>query len=277
MNRLTDNDKNWGPFTWARWTKRFSVELSSGDDEDTESTFLAVGFGWALRIRVFDWLCRPWRERWVECNWDADTVKRLGRSGYWEIHEQTFGFALSDMGAGYDFFQLFLGPQTHNSSTTKSWSKHLPWMMWNHVRTSIYKPDGSLFATEEKGKWNLFYDIRRTCPASVFEFGDYDGSKITATCIIEEMEWHKGEGWFKWLRHFYPIKIRRSLDIKFSAGVGPGKNSWKGGTTGHGIEMLAGETPQQAFQRYCEIEHTSQGKDYKLKYLGIKEPNPTTP
>jgi hypothetical protein len=267
MNRLTDNDKNFGPFTLARWTKRFSAEISSGDDEDTESHLLFVGFGHALRVRVPDWICPPWRARWVECNWDADTVKRLGRSGYWETHKRQYGFSLSDMGAGYDFFQLFLGPQTHDSRTTKSWSKHLPWKMWNHVRTSIYNPDGSHFATEVKGKWNEFYDIKQTCPTTSFEFEDYDGSKITATCIIEEREWHKGEGWFKWLRHFYPAKICRILDLKFNAEVGPEKGSWKGGTTGHGIEMLAGETPEQAFKRYCEIEHKSRGKKYTLKYL----------
>src|SRR6185503_5306114 len=131
-----------------KWSKTFSAYIESGDDDHPQARLPLVAFGWALRIRVWNWLCRQWREKWVECQWDAETVKRLGRSGYWSKHPRRFGLSLSDMGNGYDFFQCFFGPQTHNSSTTKSWSKHLPWKMWNHVRHSIYMPDGTHFATE---------------------------------------------------------------------------------------------------------------------------------
>jgi len=109
MNRITDNDKNFGPLTLAKWSKTFSAYINSGDDENRETYMMLIAFGWALRILVFNWLCRPWRARWVECNWDVETVKRLGRSGYWAIHERRFGFSLSDMGNGYDFFQCFFG------------------------------------------------------------------------------------------------------------------------------------------------------------------------
>lgn len=36
MNRLTDNDKNFGPFTFCKWKKRFSAYINSGDDENQE-------------------------------------------------------------------------------------------------------------------------------------------------------------------------------------------------------------------------------------------------
>ncbi len=52
MNRLTDNDKTWGPFTLARWGKRISFELRSGDDEDPECNLLVVAFGWAFRVML---------------------------------------------------------------------------------------------------------------------------------------------------------------------------------------------------------------------------------
>lgn len=268
MNRLTDSDKNWGPFTLARWSNRISCSIRSGDDEDPECTVLLVAFGWALRIRVWNWLCQPWRARWIECNWDAETVKRLGRNGYWEIHEREFGFSLSDMGAGYDFLQLFFGPQTNDSSTTKSWSKHLPWKMWNHVRHSLYCPDGSHFATMKPRGWEEFYQKKQECPASYFSFQDYDGEMIEATCVVEEREWRKGEGWFKWLKWFYPKKVIRSLDLKFSSEVGKEKGSWKGGTIGHGIDMLKDETPQQAFERYCSMEHRSKSGKYTIRFVG---------
>ena len=250
MSRMTDNDKNWGPFTLGPWTNTFSFKWSSGGDEESEASnyIRFVGFGWALRMRLPN-ILKPYGERY-------------------DYHERTFGFSLSDMGNGYDFFQLFFGPQTMSSETTKSWSKHLPWKMWNHVRRSIYTPDGTLFATEERGKWEAFYELKENCPKSYFGFEDYDGEMIVATCTIEEREWHRGEGWFKWLKYFWPAKIRRDLDLSFSAEVGPGKGSWKGGTIGHGIDMLPGETPQQSFERYCAKGYDRKGNNTPLRFIG---------
>lgn len=271
MNRLTDNDKNFGPFTLGKWSTTFSAYIESGNDEDPESAVIIIAFGWALRMRVWNWLCRPWRARWVECNWDAETIKRLGRSGYWEIHERRFGLSLSDMGNGYDFFQLFFGSQTDDSSTTKSWSRHLPWKQWQSVRYSVYAPDGIFYASEMRGHPNAFidfWDTKKYCPSSSFRFEDYDGELIVATCVIEEREWHKGVGWFKWLKWFSKPKIRRDLDLQFSAEVGPEKGSWKGGTIGHGIDMLPDESPIEAFRRYCAKTHQRNGKEYSLRFIG---------
>lgn len=269
MNRLTDNDKNFGPLTLAKWHKTFSAYVNSGDDEHPESYLFLSAFGYALRLHIWNWLCRPWRARWVECNWDAETVKRLGRSGYWEIHERRFGASLSDMGNGYDFFQCFFGPQTHDSNTTKSWATHLPWKQWKCVRHSLYAPTGNLFYMEDRNAdFRTFFERKEECPKVHFGFEDFDGELIVATCTIEEREWHKGEGWFKWLRWFNTPKIRRSLDIHFSAEVGPEKGSWKGGTIGHGIDMLQGESPEKAFRRYCDKTHERKGKRYKMRFIG---------
>jgi hypothetical protein len=82
-------------------------------------------------------------------------------------------------------------------------------------------------------------------------FNDFDGEVITATTHIEEREWRFGTGWFAWLSLFRRPRIIRSLDIRFSAEVGPRKGSWKGGTMGHSIEMLPGELHRGAFQRYA--------------------------
>jgi hypothetical protein len=273
MNRLTDNDRNFGPFTLGRWNKTFMAYIASGDDDERETRVLLVVFGWALRVRVFNWLCPRWRERWVECDWDAETVKRLGRTGYWAMHERRFGVSLSDMGNGYDFLQVFYGPQTNDSSTTKSWAKHFPWKQWDHVRHSLYAPDGQHFYTDPKGGdfW-VFFRKKDECPKAHFGFEDDDGELIVATCTIEEREWHKGTGWFKWLRWFSTPKIVRSLDLQFSAEVGPEKGSWKGGTIGHGIDMLPGESPEKAFIHYCAKVHEQKGRKYKLRFIGACQP-----
>lgn len=278
MNRLTDNDKNWGPFTIARWRNTFCAAFNTSGEEDKESNLLLVAFGWALRIAMPN-IIPPYRKR-VEANWDAETVKRLGRNHYFNIDQREFGFSLSIMGNGYDFFQIKYGRQTHDSDTDKTWSAHLPWKQWECVRHSLYTPYGNHFYThphwkvQRRTKAKAFYDMKNECPSIRFGFEDYDGEMIVATCRIEEMEWHRGEGWFSWLKWFYPARIRRSLDLSFSSEVGPEKGSWKGGATGHGIEMLPRETPQQAFERYCAKEHDArQGRKFKIRFIGPCEDN----
>lgn len=268
MNRMTDNDKNWGPFTLAPWKRLINLEISSGDDEDPESFIRIVAFGWALRCRLPAWVCPAKRVR-QEALWDAATVARLGRNWYYDITRRCFGVSLSNMGGGYDFFQIHYGTQAHSSDTDKTWSTHLPWKMWNHVRHSYYHPDGSHYFTAPAGaKFLDWYEHAEKCPAVTFAFEDYDGQVINARCRIDEMEWHKGCGWFKWLKYFSRPKIRRSLDIKFDAEVGSGKGSWKGGTTGHGIDMFPGETPQAAFVRYCGMGHNHKGNKTSLRFIG---------
>ena len=256
MNRLTDNDKNWGPFTFARWTGHFSFTLETEDEyygPTARWSILAVAFGFALRIQLPQWLPSP-------------------GSDY------EYGFSISKMDEHYDFISVYYGKNTHDSSTEKRWSAHFPWTQWEHVRFSLYNPDGSHFWTQRDRKTRGIHGFdeqmkqEAAVPKVYFGFQDYDGELIVATCHIEEREWHRGRGWFKWLRHFSPPVIRRSLDIKFSAEVGKEKGSWKGGTVGHGIDMLSVETPRQAFERYCKKEHRSKSGPYRLKFIGPCNP-----
>jgi hypothetical protein len=247
MNRLTDNDIKFGRFvTIARWKNNIRFELCGGDDEDPENLILVVLLGWALRIQI------------------PTIIKPFGK---YQEHRREYGFSICKDGKYYDFLSISYGPQTHDSSTTKSWSYFLPWTQKRHVRTSLYNPDGSHFYDEIKRKWDEFYQKKQECPSSRFEFKDYDGKIIIATCIIEEREWHHGEGWFKWLGWFIKPSICKSLEINFSEEVGKEKGSWKGGAIGHGINMLPGETPEDSFRRYCDQEHRSKSGKYKLTFL----------
>lgn len=281
MNRLTDNDKNWGPFTLARWSKRVSAEFNTGSNEDGtyKNHFLFAVFGWALRISLPN-LIPPFRIR-HEANWDAATIARLGRNHYFESFERRFGLTLCDMGNGYDFFQIHYGASTHDSDTDRTWSTHLPWKQWDHVRHSLYTPEGSHFYSEPYWKERRAsggkhcFEVKDECPASYFGFEDFDGEMIVATCHIEEREWHKGTGWFTWLKWLNKPKIRRSLDIRFSAEVGPEKGSWKGGTIGTGIDMLEGEVPEKAFRRFCDKDHERKGRKFQIRFIGpCNEPSP---
>lgn len=257
MRHLTNNDRNFGPFTVGEWHSSFSAYLDSGDEEDDFSSFLVAGFGWAVRVKLPFRFPVPF--------------------GKYREHSRRYGASLCDMGNGYDFFLLYYGPQTHDSSSTECWSAHIPWKQWRYVRTSFYAPNGDHFYTEPRGAdFREYSDKKDQCPKTEFLFEDYDGESIVATCMIEEREWLKGTGWFKWLSRVYPPKIRRSLDIRFSSEVGPEKGSWKGGTLGHGIDMLPDETPESAFRRYCAKDHERKGRKYNLKFIGVRLPSTST-
>lgn len=247
--RWSDHDRYLGPFTFARGDGIAAV-LGSGDGDDYPGCRLRLtAFGCTV-IVALPAIIQPWRRKVKVTTWDAATVARLGRDWYWDQHKREYGFRYSE-----GFLIVYLGRQTHDSSTEQSWSKFLPWTQWRFVRHSLYDLTGKLFADLPQGRFMETYDARKAlenaCPSRGFAFLDYDGESITARTLIEEREWWFGTGWFKWLSLFRRPKVRRSLDIRFSAETGKRKGSWKGGTMGTGIDMLPGELHGPAFRRYC--------------------------
>lgn len=268
--RWGDNDRNFGPFTYARDTgyRHCAVVLSSGCDEYPGCQLRVSGFGHTL-ILALPAILRPYRERVCAKSWDAKTVERLGRDWYWSIDERKIGFTYS---AGHLSFQL--GRSTMDSSTDRSWGLFLPWTQWRHVRHSFYGLNGEHVATlpdtgksyrGDLGRFARERAIADATPTVSFEFDDFDGERIIAKTKIEEREWRFGTGYFKWLSWFRKPKISRDLDIVFSAETGSRKGSWKGGTIGHSIEMLPGELHASAFKRYCA--------ENKMVFIGLEPVN----
>lgn len=269
MNRLTDNDFTFGPFTFAKteW-KRFSIIFNTGMDDSPidgmRNNIQIYLMFFILRISLPN-LIKPYSE-WIDTSkydWNKD-----GAKGYYDHHNKEYGFSVSD-----GFFQFFYGAQTHDSSTTKSWSKFLPWTQWRHVRHSIYDVDQVVYWEERKGGIKLadiqhWIDAKENVPKKKFKLIDFDGEEIIATTHIEEREWLFGEGWFKWLSWFRKPMVRRVLEINFNKEVGPEKGSWKGGTLGHGIDLENGEDHKAAFIRYCNQEHDQKRRKFKIKYNG---------
>lgn len=270
MSRLTDNDRKFGPIVFGRtdWKPIRLVWSSGGGDPDAPQRNTLTGYfgGWAAMICLPN-IIRPLRVEQIVTSWDAETVARLGRNYYFEIFPREYGFSICD-----GFLQVFFGAQTHDSTTTQSWSKFIPWQQWRFVRFSLYRPDGEHFWTQYEGiKKNGFADqwaAQEACPKIVFLLDDFDGERITATCHIEERQWKFGEGWFKWLSLFRRSMVRRSLDIKFDKEVGPEKGSWKGGTVGTSTDIAAGESCEQGFRRFCEQEHRAKGRRYSVTFVG---------
>lgn len=263
--RYSDNDRHLWPFTLSRGGYRpLGVMLDSGarDDQPGGCHIRFSALGWTLICElpqlVPDWVIRH------RANWDAATVARIGRDWYEERHPREYGFHFID-GA----LHVHCGPQTFDSTTTKGRCVFLPWRDWRHVRRSLYGLRGEHFWTErDSNAWEATQAVEAACPKARFEFADYDGQRITATTHIEEREWRFGTKWCRWLSWFRCARIVRSLALEFSAEVGPEKGSWKGGMLGHSIEMLPGELHEAAFKRYCERDHRSKYRPYRIRYLG---------
>jgi hypothetical protein len=245
------------------------AELSSGDDDSSPGCTLTLALlGWNLRISLPQ-IIKPYSVRHI-AGWDAATVARMGRNWYDEKFQCRYGFYIYE---GHHLY-VSLGAQTHDSSTTKSWSCFLPWKEWRFVRHTYYNLEAQVFweqiAGDIKGipKFEDQYAAEQLCPKVRFKLRDYDGAKIIATTVIEEREWLKGDKWCKWLSLFYKPMVRRSLKIDFSAETGPEKGSWKGGTTGTSINMLPGELHTSAMRRFCDKEHPARhSQKFRMQFV----------
>ena len=193
MARLTDNDRHLGRFiTYARssWNP-LRLVYSSGASEDSKgpNTLTAYAFGWVARVSL-PRLLEDFTERHVAQSWDAATVARMGRNWYEERFLREYGFSLHE-----GFLQVFLGAQTHDSTTTQSWCCHLPWTQWRFHRFSLYDTAGVQFWTQYERRGHKYRDFdaqhkaTAECPKAAFLIDDFDGQRITATTHIEEREW----------------------------------------------------------------------------------------
>lgn len=258
--RWSDHDVDLGPLTFAWQPKCATVGLMlcSGDDEHLGAALRLHLWALTILLALPHWLVPPQRTKVYPhpSVWGPDVIARLGRDWYYDVSRREFGFTLHGSGTIGESVHLSIhyGRQTMDSSTEKSWGCFLPWTCWRHVRHSLYDLTGSHFADMPDSIAYSWEDRRRleaSCPTVVFTFTDFDGETLTATTRIEEREWLRGEGWFKWLSRFSKPIIRRSLDISFSGETGRRKGSWKGGTIGTGIEMHRLELHLSAFRRYC--------------------------
>lgn len=247
-----ENDRYLGPFTYAREPRyrKFAVMLGSGDGDDYPGCRLRVSIGSHTLIAALPPLIRSWR-RWVDTS-RYEWSKGPG-SGFWERGEREYGFSFFE-GA----LHVHYGDQTHEWPGSKSKVFFYPWREHSCIRHSVYDADGEHFADLPQGpysknRWTAESTLKDACPAARFDFADFDGERIVATCRIEEREWRRGKGIFR-LLFLGRNKVDRSLDLRFSSEVGKRKGSWKGGTVGHSCQIAPGETPEAAFRRYCQKE-----------------------
>ena len=269
--RWGDNDRHFWPFTLSTGDyKRLGVVIDSGaNDGGPGGCHIRFYFRSVTLICELPRLIADYKVRHFP-KWDSATVARLGRDWYDEVFPREYGFHFSEGN-----LHVQCGAQTHDSLTDHSRCFFLPWRDWRFIRSSLYDLNGEHFHTEHEGvrnAWAASEAVKSACPKARFDFEDFDGAAIVATTHIEEWEWHFGTKWCRWLSWFRRPKVSRTLALEFSAEVGPEKGSWKGGTLGHGIEMLPGELHEAAFKRYCSQEHRSKYRPFRIRYIGAHSP-----
>jgi hypothetical protein len=200
--------------------------------------------------------------RWLDFPKALKVPPQNGHRGFTYKRRREFGFIWNA-----NHVIITFGQQADDSSIDRSWSFFMPWMEKRFSHRTFFTLDwkehgcvqdidlrkldpverqqlrSSMLAIER--------EVRRTTPKAVFQFADYDGEIIEATCFFESRSFVRGTGWFRWLAYIFPIENYISMDITFSKEVGKRKGSWKGGVIGHGIRVSHGETPEAAFRRYC--------------------------
>lgn len=258
----SDNDVHFGPFTYSsdrgKSYRRLGFEITSGAGEYPGCALRLYLYVGTFLIGLPQAVLKPHVTRVKALYWSAEDIARIGRDWYEEVHARHYGIIYAER-----TLHVHYGPETMDSSTSKSRCYFIPWMERRMVRHSLYTPEGALFANLSGiGNWQTEHILRDACPVLKFRFNDFDGEEIVATCRVEEREWKHGTSWCKWISLFRRPEIVRSLNLQFSAEVGERKGSWKGGTVGHGITMKSDESVPDAFRRYCE--------EQKLKFIGPK-------
>ncbi|EKU98143.1 hypothetical protein Lepto7375DRAFT_7404 [Leptolyngbya sp. PCC 7375] len=213
------------------------ISLHSGDDEYPCRLSIAA-FKRYFTQELPAWVLRPYQKR-----------SQYSEREFFYPCDRQYGISLTENYLSFDY-----GRQMCDSNEDKQKGFFLPWGEWEHIRCTLYNLDGSIHTADTSQSFDVWDKARKTVPKAEFNCQDYDGMEFVATAYIEEREWRLGVGLFRWLRLFVKPKIRRSLDLEFSRGIGREKDYGKGGTTGHGIEMPPGESVEAAFQRYC-TEH----------------------
>lgn len=233
--------------------------ISSGDGEDDKGcSFTLAIFKYWINIKL-PAIIKPER-KWVDISKYEWAKEQNGVKGYFEVIPRQYGFSLSknNLESSFDYLIIYLGRQSHDSDSEQSWSCFLPWANFRHHRCSFYGVNGDCIGTVivtkkfNKDVYKYEQELEKLTPKVNFKIQDYDGAIIGVQTFIKEYEWRRGIKWCSFLSYFFPHKISRYLDIKFSAEVGPEKGSFKGGTLGHSIELLPNELHQNGFKRYCE-------------------------
>lgn len=259
INRHTETEKHWWRLRLSTSAvyRTYGAMLSTGgggyDESDKPHNILTLAFGG----RYLGLLLPGWIKPYTRTKFYTPDGHDTPRS-YTETFRREFGFRAGDGAIHFHY-----GEQVMEWPGDKSKVWFYPWRETTHIRHSLYDDAGDFFADmpdhrparlSDINNWKARNALEAACPVRLFLFAENDGDLRVAQCRIEEREWRRGRGLWRWLLAWKPNMVRRSLAIEYSDEVGRRKGSWKGGTIGCGIDMEKGELPIEAFTRHCKKE-----------------------
>lgn len=246
--RWSDDQKVWWRFLWsrdARNTIGAVVEAHGGDYYVSDDALTGMRSNYRPYIRL-------------TVPFVSTVMVALPRLLLRFVGSRVYG-ARYNISEG--FFSLFYGRQSDYSSQDKSWHCHVPWQDKRMVRYRYFDIDRYMPIREfydERGRipFDPHYQFEQSSalPKRSYRLTDYDGETIYCTVHVKEMMWKHGTRWCRWMSWFIPNRIRTYVEMEFCPAYGRKKNTWKGGTIGHSIDLLAGERTDDAMRRYC-TEH----------------------
>lgn len=245
MYRWSDDQKQWGPFIFCRdkYNKNtgFYLDINNrwGDKNHT-----------MMHLSLFGYTCI------LLLHSSQDYRAKQGRRYGFMIHTEHDVLYLN-----YGKHKEFADSDDPNQEI--SW--YFPWCEMEHVRHSYYDTKGNhLFdsthswrlggSSSDLESWDREQNRVARIEPLVIPCIDYDGEKFNALIRIEEREWRRGRGSWKFLRWFTRPKIERYIEMHFDKEVGKRKSSWKGG-------MIATSTPlidnniYSSFSQFCMREN----------------------
>ena len=205
--------------SWEHWT---SVCIASAHEEDPNAKFAVRIFGYKFECILPNWICQPYVTMEMS-RLKNDVGEYLS---YERMCQRIYGFSIWD-----DSLIIRYGAQDDlYCSTSNLMCLAFPWKDFRLQRSSLLNLDGSIFHTDIK---DLSYDeqeqVKDMVPKQKFTFNDVDDEFISGECFLAEREWHLGRGFWKWLSLLSKPLVQRSCVITYSAEVGSGKTTYKGG------------------------------------------------
>lgn len=172
-------------------------------------------------------------------------VALFGLAGYWTVRPFLKG---ENCESGWGFHVALDGGRFYWNRRNKGFS--WPWC-W-----TIYRQWVAFEGFAEKMFWIQLPEHFLDAAALATHWkADFSYTKngcddhTVADVMVEMTELRRWCLRWTWLGH----RVDRRIRVKFLQPIGPGKESWKGGTYGTGLEMLAGEDWRQALTR-LEVE-----------------------
>lgn len=218
---------------FGKKARMFHWGIQFGDGDSNDGILLMAGIPWLFSLFI-------------------------GISGIYRCKETELGVAIHSNAI---WFQTFTTTMERNS-TDPWWRKGIsfafPWQLdWHSTellqcKAPRHAETVRLETRATRGDFLKFYDANKALESKHSESHPYryvlkNGKiqEVVATIFVERMKWRAR--WWPFIPYRYE---RTSINVQFSAEVGEGRGSWKGGCVGCGYDFASpDETPLECLRR----------------------------